>query len=49
MQTTDYPAEERNYYAVENRVRRAWVVVLEYEDNFDDVVKDIQKEHIVIL
>lgn len=39
MQTTDYPAEERNYYAVENRVRRAWVVVLEYEDNFDDVVK----------
>ena len=39
MQTTDYPTEERNYYAVENRVRRAWVVVLEYEDNFDDVVK----------
>ena len=39
MQTTDYPAEERNYYAVKNRVRRAWVVVLEYEDNFDDVVK----------
>ena len=40
MQTVDYPAEERNYYNVEDKVRNAWVVVLTYEDNFgDDVVK----------
>ncbi len=39
MQTVDYPLEERSYYNVEDRVRKAWVVVLNYEDNFDDVVK----------
>ena len=40
MQTVDYPIEERNYYNVEDRVRNAWVVVITYEDNFeDDTVK----------
>ena len=39
MQTVDYPNEERNYYNVENKVRNAWVVVVTYEDNFDNVVE----------
>lgn len=39
MQTPNYPIEERNYYKIDNKVRKAWVVVLNYEDNFDDVVK----------
>ncbi len=39
MQTPNYPIEERTYYKVEDKVRKAWVVVINYEDNFDDVVK----------
>lgn len=39
MQTPNYPIEERTYYKVDNRIRKAWVVVINYEDNFDDVVK----------
>lgn len=40
MQIVDYPNEERNYYDVEDKVRNAWVVVLNYEDNFNgDIVK----------
>lgn len=39
MQTPNFPIEERNYYKIDNKVRKAWVVVLNYEDNFDDVVK----------
>lgn len=39
MQTPNYPIEERNYYKIDDKVRKAWVVVLNYEDNFDDVVK----------
>ena len=39
MQTPNYPIEERNYYKIDNKVRKAWVVVLNYEDNFDNVVK----------
>ena len=39
MQTPNYPVEERTYYKVDNRIRKAWVVVINYEDNFDDVVK----------
>ena len=38
-QTENYPIEEKNYYQVEDRIRNAWVVVIIYEDNFDDVVK----------
>ena len=38
MQTPNYPIEERTYYKVDNRIRKAWVVVINYEDNFDDVV-----------
>ncbi|MBO6233479.1 MAG: hypothetical protein J6N78_05450 [Clostridia bacterium] len=40
MQTVDYPIEERNYYKVDDRVRKAWVVVITYEDNYgEDIVK----------
>lgn len=39
MQTVNYPNEERNYYNIEDKVRNAWVVVITYEDNYDDVVK----------
>lgn len=39
MQTPNYPNEERNYYNVEDKVRNAWVVVITYDDNFDDVKK----------
>lgn len=40
MQTVDYPIEERNYYKVDDRVRKAWVVVITYEDNYgEDTVK----------
>ena len=39
MQTPNYPAEERNYYKIDDKIRKAWVVVINYEDNFDDAVK----------
>ena len=40
MQTPEFPLEERNYYNIEDRVRKAWVVVITYEDNYgDDIVK----------
>lgn len=34
MQTTEFPLEERNYYNSEDRVRKAWVIVITYEDNY---------------
>ena len=40
MQTPNYPIEERNYYNVDDRVRKAWIVVINYEDNYNgDIVK----------
>lgn len=40
MQTPNYPIEERNYYNVDDRVRKAWVVVINYEDNYNgDIVR----------
>lgn len=40
MQTPNYPIEERNYYNVDDRVRKAWVVVINYEDNYNgDIAK----------
>lgn len=39
MQTIDYPLEERNYYNINDKIRNAWVVVITYEDNFNDIVK----------
>lgn len=40
MQTPDYPAEERNFYKVDDKIRRAWVVVIKYENNFgEDIAK----------
>ena len=39
MQTPNYPIEERNYYKVDDKIRKAWVVVIKYEDNFTDIVK----------
>lgn len=40
IQTPNYPIEERNYYSVDDRVRKAWVVVINYEDNYDgDIAK----------
>ncbi len=39
MQTPNYPIEERTYYKLDDKIRKAWVVVINYEDNFDNVVK----------
>ncbi len=40
LQTPNYPNEERNYYKVDDKIRKAWVVVLNYEDNYgEDIVK----------
>ena len=40
MQTPNYPNEERNYYKVDDKIRKAWVVVLNYENNYgEDIVK----------
>lgn len=40
MQASNYPNEERNYYKVDDKIRKAWVVVINYEDNYgDDVAK----------
>ena len=39
MQNPDYPRKEKNYYEVEDKVRNAWVVVITYEDNYEDVIK----------
>lgn len=39
MQTPNYPEEERNYYKIDDKIRKVWVVVINYEDNFNDVVK----------
>ena len=40
IQTPNYPIEERNYYNVDDRVRKAWVVVINYEDNYNgDIAK----------
>ena len=40
MQTPNYPNEERDYYKVDDKVRKAWVVVITYEDDYgEDTVK----------
>ena len=39
MQTVDYPNEEKNYYNVEDKIRNAWVVVLTYQDNFNNIAE----------
>jgi hypothetical protein len=39
MQNANYPNEERNYYNIENKIRNAWVVVITYEDTYEDVEK----------
>lgn len=45
MQTTNYPNEERNYYKVDEKIRKAWVVVITYEDNYgDDIAKRYTEE-----
>ncbi len=36
MQTPNYPNEERDYYKVDDKVRKAWVVVITYEDNYGE-------------
>lgn len=38
MTTVDYPMEKRVYYETAERIRNAWVVVITYVDNFDNVV-----------
>lgn len=38
MSTVDYPAEERVYYQMEDKIRNAWVVVITYVDDWPDVV-----------
>lgn len=42
MQTVNYPNEKRDYYNVEERIRNAWVVVITYEDTYEE---DIQKRY----
>lgn len=42
MQTVNYPNEERIYYQVENKVRNAWVVVITYEDTYEE---DIERRY----
>ena len=40
MQIPNYPVEERTYYKIDDKIRKAWVVVINYEDNFEnDVTK----------
>lgn len=40
MQTPNYPTEERNFYKVDDKIRRAWVVVIKYENVFgEDIAK----------
>ena len=36
MQRPNYPIKERNYYNINERVRKAWVVVINYEDNYGE-------------
>lgn len=36
MQTPNYPNEERDYYKVDDKIRKAWVVVITYEDNYGE-------------
>ena len=38
MSTVDYPTEERVYYQMEDKIRNAWVVVITYVDDWEDVV-----------
>ena len=38
MSTVDYPLEERVYYQMEDRIRNAWVVVIDYIDDWPDIV-----------
>lgn len=38
MSTVDYPTEERVYYQMEDKIRNAWVVVITYVDDWNDVV-----------
>ena len=38
MSTVDYPTEERVYYQMEDKIRNAWVVVIIYVDDWEDVV-----------
>lgn len=37
MSTVDYPAEDRVYYQMEDKIRNAWVVVITYVDDWEDV------------
>lgn len=38
MSTVDYPMEDRVYYQMEDKIRNAWVVVITYVDEWEDVV-----------
>ena len=39
MQSQGYNTEDKNYYDIKDKVRNAWVVVITYEDNFDNVIE----------
>lgn len=39
MQTPGYSTDDKNYYYIKDKIRNAWVVVIIYEDNFNNVVK----------
>lgn len=36
LQAGGYSSEEKNYYKVEDRIRNAWVVVITYEDTYEE-------------
>lgn len=38
MSTVDYPMEDRVYYQMEDKIRNAWIVVITYVDDWEDVV-----------
>lgn len=39
MQTQGASTDDKNYYYIKDKIRNAWVVVIIYEDNFNNVVK----------
>lgn len=43
MSTVDYPNEERVYFQMEDRIRNAWVVFIDYVDDWPDIVTRVTR------
>lgn len=43
MSTVDYPNEERIYFQMQDRIRNAWVVYIDYVDNWPDIVTRVAR------